>query len=244
MTPTACAAALEPHAARVQGESSISAHPGVSATSRPGTATWARRVFFARQHGARKAASAARMTPTVCAAALEPHAARVQGEPSTSAHPGVSATTRPGTATWAQRGSSARQHGARKAASAARMTPTVCAAALEPPAARVRGEPSTSAHPGVSATSRPGTATWARSQRSLPWGSSARQLGARKAASAARTTPTVCAAALEPPAARGMESSTSALPGVSATKRPGIATREAALELNLVEGRMHVAGLR
>jgi len=173
MTPTACAAALEPHAARVQGESSISAHPGVSATSRPGTATWARRVFFARQHGARKAASAARMTPTVCAAALEPHAARVQGEPSTSAHPGVSATTRPGTATWAQRGSSARQHGARKAASAARMTPTVCAAALEPPAARKT------------------------------------------------------------------ESSTSALPGVSATKRPGIATREASLELALPEGRMH-----
>jgi len=182
MMPMVCAAVLEPPAARVQGESSISAHPGVIATSRPGTATWARPsrrrrtrltwVSIARQHGARKAASAARMTPTVCAAALEPPAATVQGESSTSAHRGVIATSRPGTATWATPSrrsctrrpawvSIARQHGARKAASAARMPPTVCAAALEPPAARVRGESSTSAHPGVSATSRPGTATWA-----------------------------------------------------------------------------------
>merc|ERR1712157_655927 len=104
--------------------------------------------------------SAARITPTVCAAVPEPPAARVQGEFSTSVLLAPIATSRMATAllvtTLRHRrgGSSARQHGARKAASAARTVPTACAAALDPLAARVQGESSTFAHLEVIATMR------------------------------------------------------------------------------------------
>merc|ERR1712079_484545 len=97
-------------------------------------------------------------------------AVRVQGESSTFVLPAPTATRALATARWAKsprggtllctaRGSSARQHGAQRAVSVAITVPMACAAVLEPNAATVQGESSTSARLGAIATRTTGTAS-------------------------------------------------------------------------------------
>merc|ERR1712228_582726 len=97
------------------------------------------------------------------------------------------------------------------------------------------GESSTSVLPAPGATRASATARRAVGPHGgallfTARGSSVRRHGARKAASAARTVPMACAAALERNAATVQgESSTSARPGAIATKTTGTATLEVSL---------------
>merc|ERR1719203_2214978 len=132
-------------------------------------------------------------------------------------------------------GSSARRHGAQQAVSAARTLPMACAAALDQLAVRVQGESSTSVLPAPGATRASATARRAMGPRGgallfTAGGSSVGRHGARRAASAARTVPMACAAALEPNVAPVQgESSTSAPLGAIATRTTGTATLEVSL---------------